>query len=61
MAFAGIIIGLLLIFAGVWLFAMTLFLNDSQDKLIEAVRFGSPFFVAGISIFVVSYYFARRK
>ena len=61
MAFAGIIIGLLLIFAGIWLFAMTLFLNDSQDNLLEAVRFGGSCFVAGIAIFAVSYYFARQK
>ena len=61
MAFAGIIIGLLLIFAGIWLFAMTLFLNDSQDSLIAALRFGGPFFVAGLAKFAVSYYSARRK
>ena len=61
MAFAGIIIGLLLIFAGIWLFAMTLFLNDSPDSLIAALRFGGSFFVAGLAIFAVSYYSARRK
>ena len=61
MAFAGIIIGLLLIFAGIWFFSMALVFNGIENGLVEAIRWGSPFFAIGIVIFGLSYLLARKK
>ena len=61
MAFAGIIIGLLLIFVGVWLFAMSVFFNGIETGFVEPVRFATPFLALGLLIFILSYYFARKK
>jgi hypothetical protein len=61
MAFSGIIIGLLLIFAGIWLFAMSVFLNGFEYGLVDAIRFGSPCIGAGFAILGLSYYVIKRK
>ncbi len=61
MAFAGIIIGLLLIFAGIWLFAMSVFFNGMESGFVEPIRLASPFFVIGLLVFILSYLFARKN
>lgn len=61
MAYAGIIVGLLLIFAGIWLFAMSLFFYGLGNGLLEAVRFGFPCIVIGIAILGFSYYSVRKR